>query len=133
MPLINCKLSLKRIENCILSSAVTAATFEITDAKLYVPTVTLKIEDNTKLLKLLNKGFKRYIYWKKYKVIDNILVQIATAHEGKNIRRLLDSSYQGVKRSFVRAYNNTAGDHQVSVDSFKKYFLPRVKIYDIYE
>ena len=26
------------------------------------------------------------------------------------------------------AYNNTAGNNQVSVDSFKKYFLPRVKI-----
>ena len=26
------------------------------------------------------------------------------------------------------AYNNTAGNDQVSVDSYKKYFLPRVKI-----
>ena len=41
---------------------------------------------------------------------------------------MFDSSYQGVKRLFVLAYNNTAGDNQVSVDSFKKYFLPRVKI-----
>ena len=51
MPLINCKveLSLKWNENCILSSAGTAATFTITDTKLYVPIVTLKIEDNTKL------------------------------------------------------------------------------------
>ena len=46
---------------------------------------------------------------------------------------MLDSSWQGVKRLFVLAYNNTAGNNQVSVDSFKKYFLPRVKIenYDI--
>ena len=28
----------------------------------------------------------------------------------------------------VLAYDNTAGNNQVSVDSFKKYFLPRVKI-----
>ena len=41
---------------------------------------------------------------------------------------MLDSSYQGVKRLFVLAYNNTAGNNQVSVDSYKKYFLPRVKI-----
>ena len=52
MPLINCKveLSLTWIENCILatSSGITndaianaaKATFEITDAKLYVPVVT---------------------------------------------------------------------------------------------
>ena len=25
-------------------------------------------------------------------------------------------------------YNNTAGNDQVSVDSYKKYFLPRVKV-----
>ena len=60
MPLINCKveLSLKWYENCILSSAGTAATFTITDTKLYVPVVTLKTEDNVKLSKLLNEGFK---------------------------------------------------------------------------
>ena len=104
------------------------ATFKITDAKLYVPIVTLKTEDNTKLSILLSEGFKRSIYWNKYKVIDNILVEIPTNNEEKYLRELLDSSYQGVKRLFVLAYNNTAGDNQVSVDSFKKYFLPRVKI-----
>ena len=41
---------------------------------------------------------------------------------------MLDSSYQGVKRLLVLAYDNTAGSNQFSVDSFKKYFLPRVKI-----
>ena len=29
---------------------------------------------------------------------------------------------------FVLAYNNTEGNNQVSVDSSKNYFLPRVKI-----
>ena len=29
---------------------------------------------------------------------------------------------------FVLAYDNTAGNDQVSTDSFKRYFLPRVKI-----
>ena len=47
----------------------------------------------------------------------------------KYIRQLLDSSYQGVKRLFALAYDNTADDkNQVSIDSFKKYFLPIVKI-----
>ena len=71
MPLINCKveLSLKWYENCILSSAGTAATFAITDTKLYVPIVTLKTEDNEKLSKLLNEGLKRSNYWNKYKII----------------------------------------------------------------
>ena len=61
MPLINCKIefSLKWCEECILSTSGTAATFKITDAKLYVPIVTLRTEHNTKLSKLLSEGFKR--------------------------------------------------------------------------
>ena len=64
MPLINCNIefSLKWYEECILTSAGNAATFTITDAKLYVPIVTLRTEDNTKLSKLLSEGFKRPIY-----------------------------------------------------------------------
>ena len=129
MPLINCKveLSLKWYERCLLTAATTA-TFKITDAKLYVPIVTLSIEDNSKLTKLLNEGFKRPIYWNEYKVIPNKIVEIAVNNEEKYMRELLDSSHQGVKRLFVLAYNNTGGNNQVSIDSFRKYFLPRVKI-----
>ena len=29
---------------------------------------------------------------------------------------------------FILAYNNKEGNNKVSIDSFKKYFLPRVKI-----
>ena len=102
MPLINCKveLSLKWYERCLLTVANTA-TFKITDAKLYVPIVTLSAEDNVKLSKLLGEGFKRSIYWNEYKVIDNKIVEIATNNEEKYIRELLDSSWQGVKRLFV--------------------------------
>ena len=69
MPLINCKteLSLKWYERCLLIAATTA-TFKIADVKLYVPIVTLLIEDKSKLSKLLNEGFKRPIYWNEYKV-----------------------------------------------------------------
>ena len=41
---------------------------------------------------------------------------------------MLDSSYQGVKRLFVLAYDDTVDDHHVSGNSFKKYFLQKVKI-----
>ena len=132
MPLINCKveLSLKWIEKCVLTTAADAnkVTFKITDAKRYVPIVTLSAEDNAKLQKLLTGGFKRPVYWNKYKVIDNILVHIANNNEEKYIRELLDSSYQRAKRFFVLAYDSKEGDNKVSIDSFKTYFLPRVKI-----
>ena len=64
MPLINCEveLSLSWDPNFVLSNLVGVLAFTITDAKLYVPIVTLSIEDNAKLSKLLSKGFKRSIY-----------------------------------------------------------------------
>ena len=119
MPLINCKveLSLKWIENCVVTSAeigdnadatgADSATFKITDAKLYVLIVTLSAENNEKLSKLLGEWFKRFVYWNKYKVIDNIEVNINTINEEKYIRKLLVSSYQGVKRLFVLPCDNT--------------------------
>ena len=84
MPLINCKfeLSLTWGEQCILSgdslndtgvvqNAGTGATFKITDEKRYVPEVTLLTQDNVKLTKQLNDGFKRSVDWDKYKIIPN--------------------------------------------------------------
>ena len=53
----------------MLSNFVRNSTFTITDAKLYVPVVTLSTEDNAKLSKLLTEGFKRSVYWNEYKVI----------------------------------------------------------------
>ena len=64
------EISLKWIENCMLTTATTA-TFKITDAKRYLLIVPLSSEDNVKLSKLLSDGFKRSIYWNEYKVIPN--------------------------------------------------------------
>ena len=83
---VNCKvkLSLTRGEKCLLSpgeniedrvgnveNAETVATFKTTNAKLYVPAVTLLTKNNVKLSKQLNDGFKRSVYWNKYKTIPN--------------------------------------------------------------
>ena len=68
MPLINCKVELSlewSAKWVLIIGNGTAAAFAITDAKLYVPVITLKTEDNAKLLKLLNEGFKRSVYWNK--------------------------------------------------------------------
>ena len=91
MPLINWKVefSLKWIENCVLTTAAIGAnadatgadseTFKINNVKLYVPVVTLS-EDNAKLVKQLSEGFKRPVYWNKFKVIDNKIVEITDAN-----------------------------------------------------
>ena len=91
MQLINCKveLSLTWDPNCVLSNLVGAYTFIITDAKYYVPIVTLSTEDNAKLSKLLSVGFERPVYWNKCKTIPN-----KKFDENDYIRELFDASYQ---------------------------------------
>ena len=71
MPLINCEVNLILTwsSNCVLIATVNpnqAATFAITDPKLYVPVVTLSTQENTKFLQQLKSGFKRVINWNKY-------------------------------------------------------------------
>ena len=118
MPLINCKveLSLKWTENYIFTlnpnayNNINKATFTINDVKLYVQIVTLSIEDSAKLSKSLSKGFKRSIYWTKYQVIPNKTVNTAINGGEYHLRELIGSNHQGVKRLFVLACNNTAGD-----------------------
>ena len=121
MSLINCivELSLKWCENCILSSAGTAATFAITDTTFYVPVVTLKTEDYAKLSKLLSEGFKRSVYWNDYRLI------LKDYAANSNIRERLDTSFQRVNKLFVLA--NAYGGNITNGNSYRKYFLPRLK------
>ena len=120
MPLINCKveLSLTWNPNCVLSNLVENSTFTITDAKLYVPVVTLKTEDNVKLSKLLNEGFKRLVYWNKYKII-------LKGYDNEYIRERLDASFQGINRLFVLAYAH--GDNVTNENSYKNIFFQDLK------
>ena len=48
-----------------IQTAVT--TFQINNAKLYVPVVTLSINDNITFLENIRQGFKRTISWKRYR------------------------------------------------------------------
>ena len=70
MLLINCEINLILTcsANCVIANAVAnlTTTFGITDTKLYVPIVTLSIQDNTKLLQQLKPGFKRAMNCNKY-------------------------------------------------------------------
>ena len=69
---------------------------------------------NTKLSKLLSKGFKRSIYWNEYKVIPNI-----NYAENKYIRDLLDANIQGVNRLFVLPY--VRGNNFTTENSFSTF------------
>ena len=73
--------------------------FRITDAKLYVPVVTLSGQDNIKLLKQLEYSFKRTINWNKY---------CSKKRQAQNgyLDFLIDPSFQAVTRLFVLSFND---------------------------
>ena len=66
--LINCEITLKLTcsEKHILAAGIAAnqvPRFRITNTKLYVPVVTLSTQENIKLLKQLESGFKKTFDW----------------------------------------------------------------------
>ena len=135
MPLINCKihLELNWTKDCVMSTIADTA-FKITNTKLHVTIVTLSSKYNVKLVKLLQKGFKRPVYWNEYQA------KIETRNlDNNNLTKFpLDTSFQGVRRLFVLAFNNTTvnvpnnpinnTNNRVLRNSHTKYFLPRVNI-----
>ena len=131
MLLINCKirLELECDPNCLLCSNNAAAgnnlTFQITDTKLYVPIVSLSTKDTTHLTNLLSEGFKRSVFWNKYKIERHTVAANANNHW----RALLDASFQSVNILFVLAFNAAAGNSGlVNREGYRKYYLPRVDI-----
>ena len=67
MPLINCEINLDLIGLKIVLFRLQLEKQNFNDRyRLYVPFVTLSTEDNIKLLKQLEFGFKKTIDWNKY-------------------------------------------------------------------
>ena len=106
-------------------ATIADTTFKITNKKLYVPIFTVSSKNNTKLVKLLEEGFKTPVYWNEYqrKIESRNL-------ENNNLTRFhLDASFLEVRRLFVVAFGNTDNDDKkVERNSHRKYFLPRVNI-----
>ena len=124
MPLINCEVNLILTWSSTCVLIVTniqnqAATFAITDTKLYVPVVTLSTQENTKFLGKLKSGFKRVINWNKY------LSKPELVAKNPNLNHLVEPSFQGVNRLSVLAFEND--DDRTSDE---QYYLPTVEIKD---
>ena len=118
MPLINCEINviLTWSENCVLTSTATRyavpaqggnpavvasdnptnATFQITDAKLYVPVVTLLAENDKRLLEQLRTRLKRTIKWNKYRS------EMTNQTKNNNVNYLIDPTFTKVKRLSYR-------------------------------
>ena len=127
MSIINCKIHLELYwsKNCVVSNTVGARSFKITNTKFYVPIVTLSSKDNAKQVTSSEDRFNRLVYWNEYqtKIETRIL-------DNNNLTRfLLNASFQGVRRLFVLASNNTDGGvNKVERNHHRKYFLPRVDV-----
>ena len=91
--------------------------------------MTLNTENNNKLSRLLSEGFERTVVLNEYKSkIETINV---AANDNNFKRRTLDTSFQGVSRLFVAAYET--GDLRRNADhehTRSRYYLPRAEIKD---
>ena len=109
-------------------------TFKITNTKFYVPVVTLSSKNNVKLVKVLAEEFKRPAFWNEYQT----KIKSKNSDNNNLARFPLDASFQGVRRLFVLAFNNTTDNvpnspinntnNKVERNSPRKYFLLTVSI-----
>ena len=95
-------------------------TFTIRETNLYVPVVTLSTQDNAKLLPQLKSGFERTISWNEYLSKPELLSQ------NENLNHLIESSFQGVNRVFVLAFEHDNNNEEKI--SNKRYYTPNVEI-----
>ena len=95
-----------RFENSIYrrrqsrENAPTCGTFSITDAKVYVPVVTLSTKDHNKLWEQLKTGFKRTIKWNKYRS------EITNQAKTNNLNYLIDKTFSKVNMLFVLLFES---------------------------
>ena len=70
----------------------------IVTTKLYLPVVTLPINDNIKLLENIKQGFKRTISWNKYRS------ETTTQPKNNNLDYLIDPTFRNINRLFVLSF-----------------------------
>ena len=100
----------------------TGATFQINKAKLYVPVVTLYINDNNKFLENIKEGFVRTISYDKYRS------EITTQAKNNNLDYLIDLTFKNINRFFVLPFKN--GNDDPTLNYFDKYYISLVEIKD---
>ena len=109
LPLINCEveLDLKWLKNCVLieeDDHIMGVSFIITSTKLYVPVVTLSINDNIKFLENMKQGFKRTISWNKYRF------ERTAQPKNNNLDYLIDPTFRNIHRLSALSFKNGNND-----------------------
>ena len=87
-----------------VATATTGATFQINNAKLYVPVVTVSINDNIKFLENIKQEFKRTISGNKYRS------EMTTKTKNSNLDYLIDPIFRNINKMFVLSFKNGNDD-----------------------
>ena len=124
MALINCEveLILTWSANCLIIYTDVAnqfSTFAITETNLYVPVVILSTQGNAELLHQLKSGCKGTVSWNNYLSKPELLPH------NRNLKYLVEPSFQGVNILFVLAFEDDA-----QRISNKRCYLPNVEMED---
>ena len=77
------------------------------------------------MTKQLSEGFKSSVYWNNYQTKPAKVIE-----KGKKLYKLLNVSFQGVRRLFVFAFlvAEGAANNEAGIKDNKKYFIPRGEI-----
>ena len=101
-------------------TAATGTTFQINYVKLYVPIVTLSINNNINFLENIKQGFERTISWNKYRS------EITRQPKNNNLDYLIDPIFRNNNRLFVLSFKN--GNNDPTRYSFDRYYMLLVEI-----
>ena len=104
------------------ATETTGATFQISNAKLYVPVVTLPLNDSIKFLENIKQEFKRAISWNKYRS------EITTQTKNNNLDYPIDPTFRNINRLFVISFKS--GNDDPARNLFDDYCMPLVEIKD---
>ena len=126
LPLINCEIEpdLSWTKVCVLieqNNNITSVNLVITSTKLYIPVVTLSINDNSKFLQNIKQGFKRTISWNKCRS------ELATQPKNNNLNYLIGPTFRNINKLFVLSFKN--GSNYSATDSFDKYYMTLVEMH----
>ena len=75
-----------------MKATTTSATFQINNAKIYVPIVTFSINDKIEFLENIKQGFTRTISWNKYRS------EITTQTKNKTLDYLINLIFTFIQR-----------------------------------
>ena len=94
----------------------TSVSLQINNARLYIPVVTLSINDIIKFLKTIKQTFKRKLSWNKNRS------EITTQPQNNNMDYLIDPTFRNINMLFILSFKSNDNDHKR--DFFDKYYMP---------